>query len=66
MKDRDTIRAAQPPEPRRGSTAEMVDRIREQTNRRDYDETELALIRAGRDAEAKNRWHSRKEAPSGR
>lgn len=28
MKEQDTIRAAQPPEPRRGSTIEMVDRIR--------------------------------------
>lgn len=28
MKERDVIRAAQPLEPRRGSTVEMVDRIR--------------------------------------
>lgn len=29
MKEQDVTRAAQPPEPRRGSTIEMVDRIRE-------------------------------------
>jgi hypothetical protein len=30
MNENNPIKAAQPPEPRRGSTAEMVDRIREQ------------------------------------
>lgn len=28
MQERDVTRAAQPPEPRRGSTVEMVDRIK--------------------------------------
>lgn len=28
MQERDVARAAQPPEPRRGSTVEMVDRIK--------------------------------------
>lgn len=28
VKDTDAIRAVQPPEPRRGSTAEMVERIK--------------------------------------
>lgn len=34
MKERDATRAAQPLEPRRGSTIEMVDRIREQTSKK--------------------------------
>lgn len=41
-----------------GDVSDMAHRIKV-NNRRDYGETELALIAKGRDVEANARWHER-------
>lgn len=64
VKETDALRAVQPPLPR-GDMAEMVERIA-QEERRDFNETEIAMIREGRRADAKVRWHQRKDAARGR
>ena len=65
VKETDVLRAVQPLRRPRGDMAEMVERIA-QEERRDFNETEIAMIREGRRADAKVHWHQRKDATRGR
>lgn len=53
---------------KRNDMSDVVHRIKttDVAGRRDYNEEEIAMIRAGREADAKIAWHERKGAPHGR